>query len=133
MNVQLIEAKDYEDARRLCEEKGFPFPASEEIIGALVAFNSNVVGVGVIRTIHEAIIAVDSREDKATRAAAFKGLITQGMFYSQYKKVTEWHSFVEDSNVAHSLRTTFGFKDCRGQPMILNFGGSHGQEGTKTS
>jgi len=132
MNIKLIQAEDYENARRICEARNFPFPNSSEIVGALVATDTDLVGVGILRCIYESIIAVDPSKEKATQAAAFKGLIQQGRFYSSLKGVNEWHCFVEDQNVVKTLKSTFGFRECRGTPLIINFGGEHGQVGTET-
>jgi hypothetical protein len=121
MNTRKLRHSDYTQARALCENQKFPCPDFDEVSLATVVDTGSIIGVGFIRTLHEAIIAIDQNQSKATRTKAFKAIIRQGAFESAQVGISEWHCFVEDPKVKLLLKKSFGFTDVKGDPLRVEF------------
>lgn len=113
---------DLPKVKEICDKfQDFPFP-DDPMIAGVVEDNGVLIGAGVVRRIYETIVSLDLSANKRDRVKAFRLLVEYGLAKSYQQGVDEWHAFVTDPSLIKTLKNSFGFKECKGLPLMLYFG-----------
>lgn len=107
---------------KLCEEHGFVNHRDNLIAGGIILKDSKVIAYGAVRKIFEGVIALDQKLSKRQRKEALQLLFDHGMMHCTKVGIDEWHVFVEDPVFRKILISSYGFKECKGNGLVFQFG-----------
>lgn len=116
-----IQDDDVKRLKEICEQHEFPLPANRDIVASGVVVDSDIIAFGVVRSIYEVIVALDTKRSKKDRVRALRMLMEYGLMRSYRAGVDEWHAFISDPVLCKAL-LNMGFIRCKGDPILLNFG-----------
>lgn len=85
----------------------------------LLEENNEIVAVGAILQLAEALIILDSSMPKPTRVKAIMKLLNVAIKQARTHKVGQLHAFVKNEKLVHLLER-FGFKRVTDVPLVLN-------------
>jgi hypothetical protein len=107
---------------KLCTDHGFVNHLDNLAAGGIILHDRRVVAYGAVRKIYEGLIAIDQGLPKKSRREALQLLFDHGMMHCNKIGINEWHVFVEDPAFRKILINSYGFKECKGNGLIFQFG-----------
>lgn len=122
MKFHEYDPKFDEQIDKLCDQHGFVNYRNNLAGGGVVIHNDSLIAYGGIRKIYEGVVALDQKLPKKTRKEALQLLFDCGMIHCTKYGIDEWHVFVEDPIFRKLLIKSYGFKECKGNGLVFQFG-----------
>jgi hypothetical protein len=106
----------------LCKEHEFVNHRDNLVAGGIILENDRILAYGAVRKIYEGVIALDQKLTRKGRKEALQLLFDHGMMNCTKMGIDEWHVFVEDPIFRKILINSYGFKECKGNGLVFQFG-----------
>lgn len=79
-----------------------------------------IIAYGIVKRLGEAIILVDLKAPKISRAKALRELMSYALWGCKKEKIPQLHCFVKDRKIADLLKKQFGFVEVKDIVLVKN-------------
>lgn len=121
MIIRNLEHRDHDRIEEILSQHNFNYPDGPHISSAVVESSSGIVAFGAVRLITEAVLIMDKNaklREKDVVLQLLHGKAIQDTVKSGFK---ELHVFVQDDNFKSVLKKHYGYRDCKGQALVMVF------------
>ena len=124
MLQRLIQRSDISKLHRIWaaqQSENFSLPAPSETHGNQIIENDDgkVIAYGAVKPLAEVVLLLDQTATPREKVLAFRGLMIEAIRISTMLGFKDLHAFVEKPEFSQLLQKHYGFKECKGQALIL--------------
>ena len=125
MLVRPFMRSDLDQIEKIHEQyhsQGFGMPDVADAYAHVVCeLDGKILAYGQVRDITESIMLLDHSLEKRVKIECLRQLMREAIFSASKREHDQIHAFVQDPSFELVLKRQFGYKDCKGKALVMNF------------